>query len=356
MTATVPTEHGSSATSSTREVLAGALEAISACASLPQLEQQRLHYLGKKGLVAQAMSQLRGLALTERSKRGSELNLLKDGIVQALAAQRAQLEQARLQQQMSLERIDVTLPGKRPHAAHLHPITITRRRVAQYFTALGYQIVDGPEIESDYYNFASLNFKPNHPARDMQDTFFLTEPDKNDLCLLRTHTSNMQMRMMEQSKPPIRTVVMGRVYRCDSDITHTPMFHQLECVLIDRDVSFAHLKATLTSFVRYFFEQDVAVRLRPSFFPFTEPSAEVDIQCVICTGKGCRVCKETGWLEILGSGLVHPNVLGNAGIDTHEYSGFAFGMGLERITMLRYQIDDLRLLFTGDWEFLRMFH
>jgi len=339
-----------------QSLLTDALAAIGACADLAQLEEQRLHYLGKKGLVTRAMTGLRELAPEERSRRGGELNLIKDGIAQALTERRSTLEQEQLNQRLAGERLDVTLPGERAHTAHLHPINITRRRVAKFFTALGYQVTDGPEIESDYYNFESLNFKENHPARDMQDTFFLAESDVDGLCLLRTHTSNMQMRVMEQSKPPVRTVVMGRVYRCDSDMTHTPMFHQLECLLVDSDVSFAHLKATLTSFVRYFFEQDVAVRLRPSFFPFTEPSAEVDIQCVICAGEGCRVCKGTGWLEILGSGLVHPNVLRYGGVDPDEYSGFAFGMGLERITMLRYQIDDLRLFFANDQEFLRMFH
>ena len=329
---------------------------VNSCADLAQLEQVRLTYLGKRGLVSTAMAQLRHLEPERRSEQGGSLNLLKDAIVEGIAQRKAFLEQQQRDQRIAEETIDVTLPGERIHAAHLHPLNITRRRVIAFFTTLGYKVEDGPEIESDYYNFEALNFTKNHPARAMQDTFFLAQPDANGLELLRTHTSNMQIRVMEQSAPPIRSVVVGRVYRCDSDMTHTPMFHQLECVLVDKDISFAHLKATLSAFVRYFFEKDIAVRLRPSFFPFTEPSAEVDIQCVICGGKGCRVCKDTGWLEILGSGLVHPHVLRNVGINPDNYSGFAFGVGLERITMLRYQIDDLRLFFANDWDFLQQFH
>jgi phenylalanyl-tRNA synthetase alpha chain len=248
------------------------------------------------------------------------------------------------------DRIDVSLPGRIPEKGSLHPITQITNRICSIFSQMGFDVVEGPEVETDYYNFEALNIPKNHPARDMQDTFYVS-----DNVVLRTHTSPTQPRVMEKQAPPVRIIAPGKVYRCDSDLTHTPMFHQVEGLLVDRHVSFADLKGTLTTFVHQMFDDQTTLRFRPSFFPFTEPSAEVDIRCVICRGKGCRVCSQTGWLEILGSGMVHPAVFENIGYDTSRYTGFAFGMGVERIAMLKYGIDDIRRYFDNDYRFLSQF-
>ena len=248
------------------------------------------------------------------------------------------------------DRIDVSLPGRVPEKGSLHPITQITNRICNIFSQMGFDVVEGPEVETDYYNFEALNIPKNHPARDMQDTFYVS-----DNVVLRTHTSPTQPRVMEKQPPPVRIIAPGKVYRCDSDLTHTPMFHQVEGLLVDRHVSFADLKGTLTAFIHRMFDDQTTLRFRPSFFPFTEPSAEVDIRCVICRGKGCRVCSQTGWLEILGSGMVHPAVFENIGYDTSRYTGFAFGMGVERIAMLKYGIDDIRRYFDNDYRFLSQF-
>ena len=246
--------------------------------------------------------------------------------------------------------IDVTLPGRPVHIGSLHPITRVTREICEIFIRLGFDIVEGPEVESDWYNFEALNIPPNHPARDMQDTFYVSEG-----IVLRTHTSPVQIRTMEKQQPPVRVIAPGKVYRCDSDLTHTPMFHQVEGLLVDREISFGDLKGVLTTFVHQMFDQRIRLRFRPSFFPFTEPSAEVDIQCVMCRGSGCRICSQSGWLEILGSGMVHPALYENVGYDPSEFTGFAFGMGVERIAMLKYGIDDIRKFFENDIRFLRQF-
>jgi phenylalanyl-tRNA synthetase alpha chain len=246
--------------------------------------------------------------------------------------------------------IDVSLPGRAVPPGYLHPITQINNRMCDIFSSLGFDIAEGPEVESDYYNFEALNFPKDHPARDMQDTFFVSEN-----VVLRTHTSPMQIRTMEKNPPPVRIVCPGKVYRCDSDLTHTPMFHQVEGLLVDENISFGDLKGVLTTFVHQMFDDQTSLRFRPSFFPFTEPSAEVDILCVICRGKGCRVCSQTGWIEILGSGMVHPALYENVGYDADRYTGFAFGMGVERVAMLKYGIDDIRKFFDNDMRFLEQF-
>ena len=261
------------------------------------------------------------------------------------------LQRAKIAAQLAAEALDVTLPGRREDLGALHPITRTIDRMAAYFGALGFEVVEGPEIEDDYHNFEALNIPAHHPARAMHDTFYF-----GDGRLLRTHTSPVQVRVMEQGKPPFRIIAPGRVYRCDSDLTHTPMFHQVEGLLVDKGITFADLRGTVAEFLRFTFEvEDLPVRFRPSYFPFTEPSAEVDVGCVSCGGDGCRVCSHTGWIEIMGCGMVHPKVLEAGGVDAEEYSGFAFGMGIERIAMLRYGVNDLRLFFENDTRFLSQF-
>ena len=268
----------------------------------------------------------------------------------ALKERQTLLENAALDQQLAREGVDVTLPGRRRTVGGLHPVTRTLQRIESFFANMGFQVVEGPEIEDDYHNFEALNIPSHHPARAMHDTFYFDAST-----LLRTHTSPVQVRVMEQGGAPYRIICPGRVYRCDSDLTHTPMFHQVEGLLVDTNISFADLKGMLAIFLRDFFEKELDVRFRPSYFPFTEPSAEVDIQCVMCNGKGCRVCKHTGWLEVLGCGMVHPKVFEHVGVDTEKFTGFAFGMGVERLTMLRYGVNDLRLFFENDLKFLRQF-
>jgi phenylalanyl-tRNA synthetase alpha chain len=327
-----------------------ALEAVSHTDDVNALEQLRVHYLGKKGELTQVMKTLGNLSAEERPQAGALINAAKDKVQEALNGRKETLEQAALSAKLAAEKIDVTLPGRGQTSGGLHPVTRTLERVEQFFTRIGYGIAEGPEVENDYHNFEALNIPGHHPARAMHDTFYF-----NANMLLRTHTSPVQVRTMESQQPPIRIVCPGRVYRCDSDITHSPMFHQVEGLLVDEGVSFADLKGTIEEFLRVFFEKPLGVRFRPSFFPFTEPSAEVDMQCVMCSGKGCRVCKQTGWLEVMGCGMVHPNVLRMSGIDPEKYSGFAFGMGVERLAMLRYGVNDLRLFFDNDLRFLAQF-
>ncbi len=327
-----------------------ALEAVSHTDDVNALEQLRVHYLGKKGELTQVMKTLGNLTAEERPKAGALINSAKERVQDALNSRKEILESAALSAKLAAERIDVTLPGRGQASGGLHPVTRTLERVEQFFTRIGYGIAEGPEVENDYHNFEALNIPGHHPARAMHDTFYF-----NANMLLRTHTSPVQVRTMEAQQPPIRIVCPGRVYRCDSDITHSPMFHQVEGLFVDEGVSFADLKGTIEEFLRVFFEKPLGVRFRPSFFPFTEPSAEVDMQCVMCSGKGCRVCKQTGWLEVMGCGMVHPNVLRMSGIDPEKYSGFAFGMGVERLAMLRYGVNDLRLFFDNDLRFLAQF-
>lgn len=331
-------------------LLDSALEAINAAADERALELMRVEYLGKKGQLTELLKGLGKLAPEERPAAGERINQIKQQIQQALDDKRQVLVEQALQQQLASESIDVSLPGRRQHTGGLHPVSRTIERIRQLFQSVGYSVAEGPEIEDDYHNFEALNIPGHHPARAMHDTFYI-----NPSTVLRTHTSPVQVRVMEQGKPPFRMICPGRVYRCDSDLTHTPMFHQVEGLLIDENVSFADLKGTLADFLQNFFEADLAVRFRPSYFPFTEPSAEVDMSCVMCEGKGCRVCKNTGWLEVLGCGMVHPSVLESSGIDSSRYQGFAFGMGVERLAMLRYGVNDLRLFFENDLRFLRQF-
>ena len=327
-----------------------ALEAVQRAEDVNALEQLRVLYLGKKGELTQVMKTLGDLPADERPKVGALINAAKERVQEVLNARKALLEQAELTAKLAAECIDVTLPGRGQTSGGLHPVTRTLERVEQFFTRIGYGIAEGPEVEDDYHNFEALNIPGHHPARAMHDTFYF-----NANMLLRTHTSPVQVRTMESQQPPIRIVCPGRVYRCDSDITHSPMFHQVEGLLIDEGISFADLKGTIEEFLRVFFEKDLGVRFRPSFFPFTEPSAEVDMQCVLCSGTGCRVCKQTGWLGAMGGGTVHPNVLKMSGIDPEKYQGFAFGMGVERLAMLRYGVNDLRLFFDNDLRFLAQF-
>lgn len=327
-----------------------ALEAVQQSEDVNALEQLRVQYLGKKGELTALMQTLGKLSAEERPKAGALINTAKSQVQDALNARKSVLEQALLAEKLASERIDVTLPGRGQASGGLHPVTRTLERVEQFFTHIGYSVAEGPEVEDDYHNFEALNIPGHHPARAMHDTFYF-----NVNMLLRTHTSPVQVRTMESQQPPIRIVCPGRVYRCDSDITHSPMFHQVEGLLVDEGISFADLKGTIEEFLRVFFEKPLGVRFRPSFFPFTEPSAEVDMQCVMCSGKGCRVCKQTGWLEVMGCGMVHPNVLRMSGIDPEKYSGFAFGMGVERLAMLRYGVNDLRLFFDNDLRFLAQF-
>jgi len=329
-----------------------ALSEIASAATLPALDQLRVHYLGKKGVLTEQLKNLRDVPAEQRPAAGQVINTAKQAIEAAINQRTAALSDVELALKLAAEALDVTLPGRGQRSGGLHPVTRTLQRIESFFSQMGFEVADGPEIEDDYHNFAALNIPEHHPARAMQDTFYF--PDGN---LLRTQTSSVQIRVMENGKPPFRIISSGRVYRCDFDITHTPMFHQVEGLLIDENVSFADLKGTLGQFMREFFEwDDLKLKFRPSYFPFTEPSAEVDIQCVICGGTGCRVCKNTGWLEVGGCGMVHPQVLANVGVDSERYSGYAFGMGVDRLAMLRYGINDLRLLFENDLRFLRQFN
>jgi phenylalanyl-tRNA synthetase alpha chain len=327
-----------------------ALADVAASADLAALDEVRVRLLGKKGVLTEQLKGLGALPAAERPVAGSKINEAKAVLQQALDARREVLEAASLDAELAKGAIDVTQPGRGQEPGGLHPVTLTRLRIERIFTQAGFQVATGPEVEDDFHNFEALNIPKNHPARAMHDTFYF--PDGR---LLRTHTSPVQIRTMRAQKPPLAVIAPGRVYRNDSDMTHTPMFHQVEGIVLGEHVSFANLKAMLHTFVEHFFEQPLGMRLRPSYFPFTEPSAEVDIECVFCHGVGCRVCKQTGWLEILGCGMVHPRVLTAAGIDAEQWQGYAFGMGIERLAMLRYGVDDLRLFFENDLQFLKQF-
>ncbi len=328
-----------------------ALAAINQAAALDELEGLRVRFTGKKGEITALMKQLGGLDPDERRTVGAQINEVKNAVIAALEARKADLEAAQLAQKLSAERIDVTLPGRGNCPGAIHPINRMIRRIEEIFGSLGYAVAEGPEIEDDWHNFTALNIPETHPARAMHDTFYFDAER-----LLRTHTSPVQIRTMQNRKPPLKVIAPGRVYRCDSDMTHSPMFHQIEVLYVDEEVRFTDLRATLEQFLSALFErEDLPVRLRPSFFPFTEPSAEVDIQCVHCNGDGCRVCKKTGWIEVLGCGMVHPNVLKAVGYDPAEVSGFAIGMGIERLAMMRYGVDDLRAFFDNDLRFLEQF-
>ena len=328
-----------------------ATAAIESAGDSAALEKLRVEWLGKKGRVTDLLKSLGQLDADERPKVGAEINAVKQLLNEQISERKETLQQAAIAAQLAAEALDVTLPGRREDLGALHPITRTIDRMAAYFGALGFEVVEGPEIEDDYHNFEALNIPAHHPARAMHDTFYI-----DDTHVLRTHTSGVQVRTMETREPPLWVICPGRVYRCDSDLTHSPMFHQVEGLLIDENVSFGQLKGIIQDFLHAFFEQDgLAVRFRPSYFPFTEPSAEVDIQCVKCAGEGCRICSGTGWLEVMGCGMVHPRVLEMSGVDTERYQGFAFGMGVERLAMLRYGIGDLRLNFENDLRFLAQF-
>jgi len=319
--------------------------------SLSALENIRVSYLGKKGVFTRQMKTLGSLPAEERPKVGATINQAKQQFQGLLEQRKTLLENELLSKRLQEESIDVTLPGRGQAVGGVHPVTRTMRRIEQIFNRIGFDVAMGPEVEDDFHNFEALNIPAHHPARAMHDTFYFDEHT-----LLRTHTSPVQIRVMENSEPPLKIIAPGRVYRCDSDITHTPMFHQVEGFVVDKNINFADLKGVISEFLKAFFEKDVKVRFRPSYFPFTEPSAEVDIECVMCEGKGCRVCGQTGWLEVLGCGMIHPAVFGHINIDPDEYTGFAFGMGVERLTMLRYKINDLRLFFENDLKFLRQFN
>ncbi|ATX77110.1 MAG: phenylalanyl-tRNA synthetase alpha chain [Reinekea sp.] len=328
-----------------------ALAAVKEATNAQSLDDLRVRYLGKKGEITAQLKSLGKLTAEQRPAAGALINEVKDAVSDAINARKASIEANALAEQLAAEKLDVTAPGRRQQKGGLHPVTMTLRRMEAFFTNIGYTIATGPEVEDDYHNFEALNIPSHHPARAMHDTFYF---DVNTL--LRTHTSPVQVRTMENGQPPFRIVCPGRVYRCDSDLTHSPMFHQMEGLMIDKQVSFADLKGTIEEFLRVFFEKELKVRFRPSYFPFTEPSAEVDIACVMCNGEGCRVCSHTGWLEVLGCGMVHPDVLRASGVDPDQYQGFAFGMGVERMAMLRYGVNDLRLFFDNDLQFLRQFN
>jgi phenylalanyl-tRNA synthetase alpha chain len=327
-----------------------ALAEVAACAGLAALDEARVRWLGKKGTLTEQLKALGGLPAAERPAAGQRINDAKARVQAAIEARREALTREEIERTLAAGKIDVSLPGRGEGRGGLHPVTKARLRIEALFQRAGFEVATGPEIEDDFHNFEALNFPPNHPARAMHDTFYF--PDGK---LLRTHTSPVQIRAMLERGAPLAVVAPGRVYRCDSDMTHSPMFHQLEGLKVGEGVSFANMKAMLHGFLQAFFEQDLAMRLRPSYFPFTEPSAEVDMSCVFCGGQGCRTCKHTGWLEIAGCGMVHPNVLMASGIDAERYSGYAFGMGIDRLAMLRYGVNDLRLFFENDLRFLEQF-
>ncbi len=332
---------------SIEQIRENALADLQAAKDADAVRNLAVSYLGRKGQVTQFLRAISKLPAEERPAAGKRANEVKKELEAAFDDAIARYSGSG---QDESEAIDVSLPGRPAALGTLHPITRITRSIAQIFERMGFGIAEGPEVEADYYNFEALNIPPNHPARDMQDTFYVS-----DNVVLRTHTSPIQVRYMEAHSPPVRIIAPGKVYRCDSDLTHTPMIHQVEGLLVDESVSFGDLKGILTAFVHQIFDPDIRVRFRPSFFPFTEPSAEVDIQCVICRGTGCKVCSDTGWLEVLGCGMVHPAVFKNVGFDTNQYSGFAFGMGVERIAMLKYGINDIRMFFENDIRFLRQF-
>lgn len=321
-----------------------------ATATLSELQQLKVKYLGKKGLVTTKLRTLSAISPEIRPVYGKTVNEVKVYIEEEIDRIESLLKSEEYKRRILSEAIDITLPGKFTPFGREHPITRILSEITAIFVSMGFEIAEGPEVEHDYYNFEALNFPKDHPARDMQDTFFIS-----DDVVLRTHTSPVQVRVMEKRKPPLKIVAPGKVYRCDADVSHTPMFHQVEGFIVDTDIAFSDLKGVLEAFIHSIFSAETPVRFRPSFFPFTEPSAEVDIGCIFCSGKGCRVCKHTGWLEILGAGMINPRVFEMVGYDPEVYTGFAFGMGVERITMLKYSIDDIRLFFENDLRFLKQF-
>ncbi|MGA1207778.1 MAG: phenylalanine--tRNA ligase subunit alpha [Litorivicinaceae bacterium] len=335
-----------------QEILRTALVSVEQADTLQRLDAVRVDLLGKKGQISQLMKGLGRLSAEDRPEAGARINVVRDQVTAAIEAKKQALDDAADAALLAREAVDVTLPSRpAQYPGGYHPVTRTLERLNALFASLGYTVATGPEIEDDWHNFEALNIPAHHPARAMHDTFYF-----EDGRVLRTHTSPVQIRTMVSQTPPIRIVAPGRVYRCDHDLTHTPMFHQIEGLVVDRDIRFSDLKGTIVTFLNRFFEQDLDVRFRPSYFPFTEPSAEVDVQCVMCAGEGCRVCKQTGWLEVMGCGMVHPKVFEHTGIDPEQYTGFAFGMGIERLAMLRYGIGDLRLFYENDIQFLNQFH
>lgn len=332
------------------EILKQAESAIRAADDLKTLDNYRVQYLGKKGQMTEILKTLGQLSPEERPAAGQKINAAKQLIENLIDSRLAELNASLIETQLAAEALDVTLPGRDTGKGSIHPIVKTMEELRRIFSGMGFAFMEGPEIEDDYHNFTALNIPPLHPARAMQDTFYF--PDGS---LLRTQMSPVQIHAMKIMPPPLRMVALGRTYRRDFDLTHTPMFHQMECLMVDENVTFADLKGLLAFFLREFFAADVDLRFRPSYFPFTEPSAEVDISCLKCAGKGCRICKNSGFLEVLGCGMVHPNVLNSVGIDSEKYRGFAFGLGLDRLTMLKYGINDLRSLFENDLRFLKQF-
>ena len=331
-------------------ILAAARAAVAAATTSAELEEIRVRMLGRQGSLTQLLRGLGTLPAAERPLVGAAANEAKRALESLLETRLAETLAQERQERRARQRVDLTLPGRRPPLGALHPLTRVEEEIVSIFMGLGFSVAEGPEIETDHFNFEALNIPADHPARDMQDTFYLS-PD----VLLRTHTSPVQIRTMKAQRPPVRVICPGRVYRRDADITHSPVFHQVEGLAVDRDISMGDLKGTLELFAREMFGPGSAIRFRPSFFPFTEPSAEVDVRCFLCQGAGCRVCKQSGWLEILGSGMVHPQVLRNVGYDPEEVTGWAFGMGIERVAMLKYGVDDIRLFFENDLRFLRQF-
>ncbi len=315
-----------------------------------EIQEFRTRYLGRKGLLTGLLRNISGVPSEERPQFGRQCNELKETLSGEIEQRLTDLVSLKGEEELLRKRLDATLPGRGVRYGRRHPVTQVREEICRIFTGLGFSVAEGPEVELDYYNFEALNIPKDHPARDMQDTFYV-----EDNIVLRTHTSPVQVRIMEKRRPPVRVISPGRVYRRDSDVSHTPMFHQIEGLLVDRGITFSDLKGVLTAFLKQVFGGETALRFRPSFFPFTEPSAEVDIACVICGGEGCRVCKKSGWLEILGSGMIDPEVFRMVGYDPEVYSGFAFGLGVERIAMLKYGIDDIRLYYENDQRFLSQF-
>jgi len=340
-------------------ILQQAKDALDAAQKPADLEALRVQYLGKKGELTSQLKQIGSLPPADRPKFGDLVNQVKQELAELINAKKTALDNAELATSIAAEKVDITLPGRGLSSGGLHPVSRTMQRIEDIFIAMGFGVAQGPEIEDDFHNFEALNIPAEHPARAMHDTFYVdSEDDSNNV--LRTHTSPVQVRYMIDQEPPINIIAPGRVYRCDSDVTHTPMFHQVEGLMVDEGISFADLKGVLTHFLQQFFETNLKIRLRPSYFPFTEPSAEVDISCVFCADEsghsaGCRICKHTGWIEVLGCGMVHPEVFRHVGIDSEKYTGFAFGLGVERLTMLRYGVDDLRLFFDNDLTFLEQF-
>tara|TARA_Y100001936_G_scaffold71784_1_gene70937 strand:- start:7978 stop:9006 length:1029 start_codon:yes stop_codon:yes gene_type:complete len=337
------------------DILNEAINLLDSIDNTSDLEQAKSRYLGKNGILTEKLKGLKNLSLEDRPVIGGQINKIKVVLEARINDRRELIQAKKMEAQLAGEALDVTLPSRGSGVGGLHPISITLERIETLFSSIGFTVASGPEIETDFYNFTALNIPENHPARAMHDTFYIAE-DENEY-LLRTHTSPVQIRYMQNKNPPLKVIAPGRVYRCDSDVTHTPMFHQVEGLWVDESVNFSELKGVLIEFIKQFLEQEgLLARFRPSFFPFTEPSAEMDISCVMCNNKGCRVCGHTGWLEVLGCGMVHPEVLKHANIDSAKYRGFAFGMGVERLAMLRYGVTDIRMFFENDLRFLKQFN